>query len=155
MVSKWKSVVELSKICRHPSISYRRVKEEKKHTISGWKGGHCLEKYIRELIEKGEENALNYRFVEMGIKKRILLPRMRKRGTEYNFSKRKETYISFNKEEEFRSKGWKKGSGPFAELSTGADWLVCALSANQLNSRWSSWWTWGWSPSWWILGWWL
>ena len=65
--------------------------EEKKHTISGWKGRPCLEKYIRELIEKGEENALNYRFVEMGIKKKISLQRMRKRGPEYDFSKIKET----------------------------------------------------------------
>ena len=54
------------------------------------KGGACLEKYIRELIEKGE-NALNYRFVKMGIKKRISSPRMRKRGPEYDFSKIKET----------------------------------------------------------------
>ena len=54
--------------------------------------GACLEKYIGELIEKGEENAYNYRFVKMGIKKR-----------------------------NFVAKDEKKGSGPFAELSTGAD----------------------------------
>ena len=45
------------------------------------RGGACLEKHIGELIEKGEENAFNYGFVKMGIKKRkISLQRMRKRG---------------------------------------------------------------------------